>query len=159
MFKNMKLLSVLFICMTVLLAGCGGNSLPYKKGETYKENDSATFIEVKSDDEWKMHTSKDRPNEYALYKVDETEFKGEKSTVVSLSLKQQFGKSDPLYLKHGAEKYLVVPTENGFAIKRVDLSENNYWEKFKADFKAAKDKEAFLKKVAEKNTRKFEKTN
>lgn len=159
MLKNMKLLSVLCVFIITILSGCSDNSLAFKKGEKYKENDGSTFIEIVEENEWKMHRSKDRPNEYALYKVEETEFKAGKYAVVSISLKEKFGKSDPLRLANGGEKHLVSPTENGISTKRVDLSSDNYWENFQKEFKAADDKEAFLKKIAEGKTRKYDKTN
>ncbi|AWC30997.1 DUF5512 family protein [Bacillus cytotoxicus] len=159
MFKNMKLLSILFALIIMILSGCSNNSLPFQKGEKYKENDGATFIEVQANNEWKMHRGRDRANEYALYRVEETEYKAGKYAVISLSLKEKFGKSDPLLLSNGPEKYLVSPTEKGISIKRVDLKSNNYWENFQKDFKEAKDKEAFLKKISEGKTRKYEKVN
>ncbi|TKI94616.1 hypothetical protein FC699_15170 [Bacillus wiedmannii] len=159
MFKKTKLLSVLFVSILILLTGCGGSLLAFKKGDKYKESDGYTFIEITEDNEWKMHGKRDRANEYALYKVEETEYKGGKYAVVSLSLKEQFGKSDPLHLISGAEKYLVAPTDNGMSIGRVDHNMNNHWEKFQKNFKEAEDKEAFLKEVAEKLNRKYEKTN
>ncbi|MGX5441515.1 DUF5512 family protein [Bacillus thuringiensis] len=159
MFKKMNLLSVLFVSILILLTGCGGSSLAFKKGDKYKESDGRRFIEVVEDNEWKMHEKKNRTNEYALYKVEETEYKAGEYAVVSLSLKEQFGKSDPLRLSSGPEKYLVAPTDNGMSIGRVDFNMNNHWEKFQKNFKEAEDKEAFLKAVAEKLNRKYEKTN
>lgn len=159
MFKRFKFLLVLFISIIVLLAGCGGSELAYKKGDKYKENDGATFIEVTADNEWKMHSKRNRENEYALYKLEETEYKAGKYAVVSISLKEQFGKSDPLRLASGAEKYLIASTEEGISAQRVDFTYNNFWNEFQKGFKEAKDKEAYLKKVSESNNLKYQKTN
>ncbi|PGX12090.1 DUF5512 family protein [Bacillus sp. AFS033286] len=160
MFKNMKLLSVLFICMTVLLAGCGGTSLPYKKGETYKEQNS-TFIEVKADDEWKINANTDRSNEYALYKVKQTDLTGGQYSVIEISVKQKFGNSNPMLIMNDYEYFLIGPTEKGFALWNVGTSHPNdkNWKKFKEKYEKADDKEAFLKKEAERPSSKFEKTN
>lgn len=157
--KSIKLLPVLLAFIIMIFTGCSDNSMAFKKGEKYKENDGATFIEVQEDNEWKMHHSKDDANQYAIYKVEETEYKAGKYAVVTLSLKEKFGKSDPLRLSHGPEKFLVSPTENGISTKKVDLKTDNYWENFQKDFKAADDKEAFLKKISEGKTRKYEKVN
>jgi len=159
MLKNTKLL-LLFICMLVLLAGCGGTSFLYKSGDTYKEDDS-TFIEVQSDNVWKVNGHRDRANEYVLYKVEPTEYKSGKYTVVAISIKQQFGKSNPFLIMNDQEYYLLSPIENGFSKVQVGSSHKNSekWEKFKEEYEQAKDKEAFLKQEGDRTSSKFVKTN
>ncbi|MEC2257533.1 DUF5512 family protein, partial [Bacillus cereus] len=56
MFKRFKFLSVvsaLFISITVLLAGCGGSSVPYKKDDTYIDSQDY-FIKFTAEDEWRV---------------------------------------------------------------------------------------------------------
>lgn len=159
MFKNMKLLLVLFAFIIMIFTGCSSdNSMAFKKGDNYKRTDRPLFVEVQADNEWKMHKGSDRADKYAVYKLEETEYKSGKYTVFTISLKAKFG-SDPLLLSNGDEKLLVSPTENGFSTTTVGINSNDSWKDFQKDFKAADDKEAFLKKISEGKTRKYEKVN
>ncbi|QWH03971.1 DUF5512 family protein [Bacillus mycoides] len=161
MFKNMKLLLVLFAFIIMIFTGCSSdNSMAFKKGDNYKRTDRPLFVEVQADNEWKMHKGSDRADKYAVYKLEETEYKAGKYTVFTISLKAKFG-SDPLLLSNGDEKLLVSPTENGFSTTTVGINSNDSWKDFQKDFKAADDKEDFLKKISEsKNkTNKYEKVN
>lgn len=161
--KSMKLLPVLLAFIIMIFTGCSDNSMAFKKGENYKRTDRSLFVEVQADNEWKMHKGSDRADKYAVYKLEETEYKAGKYTVFTISLKAKFG-SDPLLLTNGDEKLLVSPTENGFSTTTVGINSNDSWKDFQKDFKAADDKEDFLKKISEseisKNkTSKYEKVN
>ncbi|PFE71500.1 hypothetical protein CN316_09960 [Bacillus cereus] len=163
MFKNMKLLLVLFICMTVLLAGCGGTSgttLPYKKGETYKDSDK-NIVEITADNEWRV---KGYQSNEASYKVEPMEYKGGQYSVISISLKEKFSKTDPWLVTNDYEYYLLSPMKTGFSLLKLGSSHPNSkeWKEFKEKFESANDKEAFLKKEMEGSKyrlTKFEKTN
>ncbi|HFJ9454037.1 TPA: DUF5512 family protein [Bacillus tropicus] len=161
MFKNksMKLFPVLLVFVIMIFTGCSSdNSMEFKKGENYKRTDRSLFVEVQEDNEWKMHKGSDRADKYAVYKLEKTEYKAGAYAVFTISLKEKFG-SDPLLLSNGDEKLIVSPTENGFSTKRVGMNSDDDWENFQKNFKAADDKEAFLKKLSEDKAKKYEKVN
>lgn len=157
--KSMKLFPVLLAFVIMIFTGCSSdNSMEFKKGENYKRTDRSLFVEVQENNEWKMHKGSDKADKYAVYKLEKTEYKAGKYAVFTISLKEKFG-SDPLLLSNGDEKLIVSPTENGFSTKRVGMNSGDDWENFKKDFKAADDKEAFLKKLSEDKAKKYEKVN
>ena len=163
MFKKFKFLSVvsaLLISITVLLAGCAGSSVPYKKGDTYKDNDK-NFIEVTADNEWRV---KGPQNYEAFYKVEQTEYKGGAYSIISITLKEKTTHTAPWLIKSSDEYYIIVPSEKGFNWVNVGSSHPNdtKWEKLKSELEKTSDQEALLKKEFENNKKtlkKFEKTN
>ncbi|MEK7019860.1 DUF5512 family protein [Bacillus sp. FSL R9-9410] len=158
MVKKIKWLPLLFVLLSAFLVGCGGPTLPYAKGDMYKDG---SFIEVLNENEWKVHGYRDNDNQYAIYKVEPTEYYSGKYTVVKMSKKTSYGGADPFILQK-PNFYLLAPTKNGFSMRNVGAETNgvvNWNNDFEKKFNDAKDKEAFLKETAEKATRKFEKTN
>src|SRR5690349_810950 len=113
MVKNMKWLLLLLIMPFFILTGCGNTSLPYEKGNTFEGR--SISVEILSDDEWKVNEYGENATEYALYKVESTEYKSGEYTVVVLSLKQSFGSSNPLFGTSEPKYYVLAPTENGFS--------------------------------------------
>ncbi|WP_309260517.1 DUF5512 family protein [Bacillus cereus] len=158
--RSMRLVPVLFAFVSMIFAGCSDDSIAFKKGENYKQTDRSLFVEVQADNEWKMHKGSDKADKYAVYKLEKTEYTAGKYSVFTISLKEKYG-SDPLLLSNGDEKLLVSSTENGFSITTVGINSNDSWKNFQKDFKAAGDKEDFLKKTSEnkKKTSKYEKVN
>ncbi|HFJ9306657.1 TPA: DUF5512 family protein [Bacillus cereus] len=158
--KFMKIFPVSLAFVIMIFTGCSDDSIAFKKGESYKQTDRSLFVEVQADNEWKMHKGSDKADKYAVYKLEKTEYTAGKYSVFTISLKAKYG-SDPLLLSNGDEKLLVSPTENGFSITTVGINSNDSWKNFQKDFKAAGDKEGFLKKTSEnKNkTSKYEKVN
>lgn len=158
MLKKTRMLAILFMCSIVFLTGCGGTSLPYKKDDVYKED--GNFVEVLNENEWKAHEYRDNENQYALYKIEPTEYYSGKYTVVRITKKQSYGGSDAFMIRMPTF-CLLSPIENGFAMKKIG-TEKDYggnWKEFKMEFDQAKDKEAFLEEKAVKSSRKFIKTN
>lgn len=158
MFNKIKWLLLLFVMLSAFLTGCGGTSLSYKKGDVYK--DGGTFVEVLNEDEWKAHGYRDNENQYALYKIEPTEYYSGNYTVVRITKKQSYVDSDPFRIQVPTF-CLLSPIENGFAMRKIgietDASED--WKNFKVEFEQAKDKKTFLKETAVKSSRKFIKTN
>lgn len=158
MIKKFKWLPVLFVMLSIFLVGCGGATLPYVKGDMYKGD---SFIEVLNENEWKAHGSRDNDNQYAIYKVEPTEYYSGKYSVVKISKTKSYGGVDPFIVRQ-PEFYLLAPIKNGFSMGIIGRETNGVvkWDdNFEKEFNNAKDKEAFLKEKAEKSTRKFEKTN
>lgn len=158
--RSMRLVAVLLAFVIMIFTGCSDDSIAFKKGENYKQTDRSLFVEVHADNEWKMHKGSDKADKYAVYKLEKTEYTAGKYSVFTISLKEKYG-SDPLLLSNGDEKLLVSPTENGFSITTVGINSNDSWKNFQKDFKAAGDKEDFLKKTSENKikTSKYEKVN
>ncbi|EOO04883.1 hypothetical protein IAW_05890 [Bacillus cereus str. Schrouff] len=159
-FKFLSAVSALFISITVLLAGCGGSSVPYKKGDTYKDSDK-NFIEVTAENEWKV---KGYQNYEALYRVEPMEYKGGAYSVVSITLKEKMTHTDPWLILNGDEYFIIESTEKGFnsVYMGSSYSKDTKWKKFKNELEKTNDQEALLKKEFENNKKtlkKFEKTN
>lgn len=163
MFKRFKFLSAvsaLFISITVLLAGCGGSSVPYKKGDTYK-NSKDNFVTITADNEWRV---KGYQNREAIYKVEPTEYKVDSYSVVSISVKEKINGRDPLQVANDYEYYILATTEKGFNSVYIGSSHPNdtKWKEIKKELESSSDKEDLLKKEYENNKKtlkKFEKTN
>ncbi len=160
MFKRIKFLLALFMSVIVLLAGCGTSSVPYKEGDTYKDNQD-NFVKITNENEWQV---KGYRNHEALYKVEPMEYKGGSYSVVSISLKEKMTKKDPWLILNEFEYYILAPTEKGFSAVYIGTSNSNdtKWKEFENELENVKDKEAFLKKEFEsgkKTSKKFEKTN
>lgn len=163
MFKKFKFLSVvsaLFLSITVLLAGCGGSSVPYKKGDTYKDSRD-NFITINTENEWRVKGSQ---NYEALYKVEPMEYKGGSYSVVSISLKEKMTHTDPWLILNDYEYFILTPTEEGFSSVYLGTSHSNdtEWKDFKKEYEKTNDKEGFLKEKfdnGKKTLKKFKKTN
>lgn len=164
MFKRFKFLSAvsaLFISITVLLAGCGGSSVPYKKDDTYIDSEDYS-IKVTAKDEWKV---KGYRNNEAIYKVEPMEeYKGGSYSVISITLKEKITNTDPWLMKTSSEYYIIVPTKEGFNSVYMGSSHPNdtQWKKFKKEYEKTSDKEGFLKKEFDNGKRtlkKFKKTS
>ncbi|PGA96600.1 DUF5512 family protein [Bacillus wiedmannii] len=163
MFKRFKFLfvvSALFISITVLLVGCGGSSVPYKKGDTYKESKD-NFVTITAENEWRV---KGYQNREAIYKVEPMEYKDGSYSVVSFSVKEKINGRDPLQIANDYEYYIFTTTEKGFNSVYIGSSHPNdtKWKEFKKELESSSDKEEFLKKEFENNKKtlkKFEKTN
>ncbi|MRR77279.1 hypothetical protein EKU37_28835 [Bacillus anthracis] len=158
-FKFLLAVSALFISITVVLAGCGGSSVPYKKDDTYKDSKD-NFITITAENEWRVKGSQ---NSEANYKVESTEYKGDSHSVVAISVKEKINGSDPLLVVNDYHYYILSPRENGFSLTPIGTSHPNsaQWKEFQEGFKGANDKEEFLKKeVANVNKQNiFQKTN
>ncbi|MCU5685699.1 DUF5512 family protein [Bacillus wiedmannii] len=159
-FKFLSVVSALFISITVLLAGCGGSSVPYKKDDIYKDGNDY-FVKVTTENEWNV---KGYQNREAVYKVEPTEYKGGSYSVVSISLQEKITGTDPWLIKGGTEYYILTPTEKGFNSVYIgsSYSKDYDWKKLKSELEKTSDQEALLKKEFENNKRtlkKFEKTN
>lgn len=159
-FKFLSAVSALFISITVLLTGCGGSSVPYKKGDTYKDSDK-NFVEIKTENEWRV---KGYQNYEALYKVEPMEYKGGSYSVVSMSLKEKMTHTDPWLILNDYEYYILAPLEEGFSSVYIGSSHPNdkKWKEFKKEYENTSDKEGFLKKEFDNGKRtlkKFKKTN
>ncbi|MBH0322798.1 DUF5512 family protein [Bacillus cereus] len=163
MFKRFKFLSAvsaLFISITVLLAGCGGSSVPYKKDDIYKDSKD-NFITITAENEWKV---KGYQNHEAVYKVEPMEYKGGSYSVVSISVKEKTKDNDPLVIFDGTEYYIISPTDKGFNSVYIGSShsKDKDWKKLKSELEKTSDQEELLKKEFENNKKtlkKFEKTN
>lgn len=163
MYKNVKLISVVFLVVIGILTGCSNDSVPYKKGETYKEGNDK-FLEVVEDNGWKVKELKGKKSDEASYKVESTEYKHEGYAVVSVSLKEKNSSNDPLGVRNDYEYHLLSRTKNGFSSLVVGTSHPNdtQWNKFKKGFENASDKEEFLKQKMDDSKwklNKFEKVN
>jgi len=159
-FKFLSAVSALLISITVLLVGCGGSSVPYKKGDTYKDSDD-NFITVTADNEWR---TKAYQGHEAIYKVEPMEYKGGSYSVVSISVKEKIKGNDPWLIFGGTEYYIITSTDKGFNSVNMGSSHPNdtKWKKFKNELEKTSDQEALLKKEFENNKKslkKFEKTN
>ncbi|MGA5680813.1 DUF5512 family protein [Bacillus bombysepticus] len=159
-FKFLSAVSALFISITVLLAGCGSSSVPYKKGDTYKDSDKNS-IEVTAENEWRV---KGYQNYEALYKVEPMEYKGGEYSVVSITLKEKMTHTDPWLILNGDEYFIIKSTEKGFnsVYMGSSYSKDTKWKNFKNELEKTNDQEALLKKEFENNKKslkKFEKTN
>ncbi|PGZ57362.1 hypothetical protein COE58_25795 [Bacillus cereus] len=156
--KKLKWLPLLFVMLSAFLVGCGGQTLPYAKGDIYKGD---AFVEVLNENEWKAHGYRDNANQYAVYKVEPTEYYSGKYSVVKISKIQSYGGVDP-FIVNKPEFYLLAPTKNGFSMGIVGRETDGVvkWDDdFEKEFNKSKDKESFMKEKAEHSTRKFEKTN
>lgn len=159
-FKFLSAVSALFISITVLLAGCGGSSVPYKKGDTYK-NSKDIFVTITADNEWRV---KGYQNREAIYKVEPMEYKADSYSVVSISVKEKINGRDPLQVVNDYEYYILANTEKGFNSVYIGSSHPNdtKWKEIKNELESSSDKENLLKKEFENNKKtlkKFEKTN
>ncbi|PFM98725.1 hypothetical protein COJ51_19275 [Bacillus thuringiensis] len=163
MFKRFKFLSIvsaLFISITVLLAGCGGSSVPYKKDDIYKDSNDY-FVTVTAENEWKV---KGYQGHEAIYKVEPMEYKGGSYLVVAMSVKEKIKGNDPWLVFGGTQYYIIAPTEKGFNSVYMGSanSKDTKWEKLKSELEKTSDQEELLKKEFENNKKtlkKFEKTN
>ncbi|AGE81688.1 DUF5512 family protein [Bacillus thuringiensis] len=158
-FKFLSAVSALFISITVLLVGCGSSSVPYKKGDTYKDSKD-NFITITAENEWRVKGSQ---NSEATYKVESTEYKADSLLVVAISVKEKINGSDPLFVVNDYHYYILSPKENGFSLTPMGTSHPNsaQWKEFKEGFKDASNKEGFLKKEVENVNKQniFKKTN
>ncbi|AFU17245.1 hypothetical protein MC28_D196 (plasmid) [Bacillus thuringiensis MC28] len=159
-FKCLSAVSALFISITVLLAGCGSSSAPYKKDDTYKDSDDY-FVKVTAENEWKV---KGYQGHEAIYKVEPMEYKGGSYSVVAMSVKEKIKGNDPWLVFGGIQYYIIAPTEKGFnsVYMGKDHPNDTKWKKLKSELEKTSDQEALLKKEFENNKKtlkKFEKTN
>ncbi|EDX65299.1 DUF5512 family protein [Bacillus cereus group sp. BfR-BA-01358] len=166
MFKKTKLLFAIFTSMIILLVGCGGPEIPYKKGEVYNYKDGDAFVNITGDNEWKVKGGRGMRSE-ALYKVEPMdEFNAGPYSVIKMSLKEVISKKDPWLIRQDYEYYILSPMEEGFGTVYISSSyqDDKDLKKFRKQFESADDKEAFIKQEIEKakkkyNLNKFRKTS
>ncbi|MBU4643044.1 DUF5512 family protein [Bacillus toyonensis] len=175
MLKKIKWLPLLFVLLSAFLVGCGDSS-QFKKGDKFLEEESKlgktkgeSSIEIISDDKWKY--TDEGNGKSAVYDVKETEFKAGKYKVIKVTKSDKHSEQDPWVVKRG-RYYLTDIGDNGFSVLQVGFVVNqdtDDWEylnkgydkgrDFKKDYEEAKDKEAFLKSVADHAGLKYTKIN
>lgn len=165
MLKKLKGLPILFVLISVFLAGCGDSS-QLKKGEKFVQEKSKynirkgqSTIEVINNDQWKYRDENN--GESVIYNVEETEYKHGNYKVVKITNSNKYSKQDPWVIRTG--KYMVIgKSDNGFSLVKVgrvvreDLDDWEYGNSghdkgrnFQKDYEEAKDKEAFLKDIVD----------
>ncbi|MBE7106152.1 hypothetical protein FT637_25025 [Bacillus cereus] len=175
MLKKIKRLPILFVLLSAFLVGCGDSS-QFKKGDKFLEEKSKynvkkgeSSIEIISDDKWQY--TDENNGKSAVYDVKETEYKAGKYKVLKVMKPNKHSEQDPWVVQTG-EYFVFDMNDSGFSlfkVGRVNRLDSNDWEylkkgydkgrDFKKDYEEAKDKEEFLKSIADRATLKYTKVN
>ncbi|PGZ25366.1 hypothetical protein COE50_27600 [Bacillus anthracis] len=175
MIKKLKWLSLLFVMLSAFLVGCG-DLTKLKKGETFLQEKSQysipegkSTIEIISDNQWKYTDNKDGKS--SVYDVRETKFKAGTFKVLTVTKSNDYSENDLWNVRTG-KQYVIGLHEGGFSLVKVGLVDRHGvtdWEygnsgykkgrNFEEDYEEAKDKEAFLKDIADHANLKYKKIN